>query len=72
MQDIKLRLGEKIRVLREATGLSQEEFADKCDVGRAHMSLIERGKQNMTIETLVKITKHLHIPISVLFKEIGY
>jgi DNA-binding XRE family transcriptional regulator len=64
MQEIQARLGQKIRKLRDEKGWSQEEFADKCGIGRAHMSLIERGQQNLTLATLHTICKVLGASMS--------
>jgi transcriptional regulator with XRE-family HTH domain len=71
MQEIQMRLGRKIRELRKKHGWSQEEFADKCRIGRAHMSLIERGQQNLTLATLLTICQELGISMSALMKGIA-
>lgn len=47
------RLGEYIKRLREAEGMSQEELAKKSGfAGRAAISAIEKGKNNISIERL--------------------
>lgn len=47
------RFGEYIRLLREAAGLSQEELAKRSGfAGRAAISAIEKGKNNISIERL--------------------
>lgn len=47
------RLGEYIRRLREAEGMSQEELAKKSGfAGRAAISAIEKGKNNISVERL--------------------
>jgi transcriptional regulator with XRE-family HTH domain len=71
MQDTQVRLGQKIRQLRKQKGWSQEEFADKCGLGRAHMSLIERGQQNLTLATLESLCKVLGISMSAILKGVG-
>jgi DNA-binding XRE family transcriptional regulator len=70
MQDIQMQLGRKIRELRKKKGWSQEEFADKCGIGRAHMSLIERGQQNLTLATLWTITRQLEVSMSYILNGI--
>lgn len=54
MEDAKLkRLGEHIRLLRESEGMSQEELAKKAGfAGRAAISAIEKGKNNISVEKL--------------------
>lgn len=71
MQDTQVRLGQKIRKLRKEKGWSQEAFADKCGIQRAHMSLIERGKQNLTLATLESICKILGISMSGILRGVG-
>ena len=52
MNDEKLKeLGLYIKALREAAGMSQEELAKKSGfAGRAAISAIEKGKNNISIE----------------------
>jgi transcriptional regulator with XRE-family HTH domain len=54
MEDAKLkRLGEHIRLLRESEGMSQEELAKKTGfAGRAAISAIEKGKNNISVDKL--------------------
>ncbi|NOV25544.1 XRE family transcriptional regulator [Cupriavidus necator] len=41
------RFGKRIRELRQATGLSQEAFADHVGFARTYMSRIETGGANV-------------------------
>jgi transcriptional regulator with XRE-family HTH domain len=38
-----VRLGRRLSHLRETHGLSQVQLADLADIGRAHLSQIEKG-----------------------------
>ena len=57
-------LGLKIEKLREQKGVDQKTFALDCDVGRTQLYMIENGKTNPRLLTLVKIAKGLGISIS--------
>lgn len=57
--------------MRLKKALSQEAFADLCDIHRSHMGEIERGETNLTLSTLLVISKKLEITISALFKGIA-
>jgi len=46
-----------LRRLRKALKLSQEKLAQKMKVKREFVSRIERGEQNVTLETLYKIAE---------------
>ncbi len=43
--EILVRFGKAVRPLRNAAGLSQEAFADKCDLDRTYISGIERASE---------------------------
>ena len=62
MNDEKLKeLGLYIKALREAAGMSQEELAKKSGfAGRAAISAIEKGKNNISIERLPDLALALH------------
>jgi DNA-binding XRE family transcriptional regulator len=55
-----VRLGLAIKARREALSLTQEKLAGDAQIERAHMSKIERGRQNITIENLLKIATALN------------
>lgn len=71
MQSVQKALGVRIRELRMKKEWSQEEFADKCGIHRSHMGEIERGETNLTLSTLLIISKQLDVSISALFKGIA-
>lgn len=64
--DSKNVLGQVIREAREATGLSQEKFAHAVNLDRTTISLLERGKQSPTVETLLKMSEVLQVKPSTL------
>ena len=68
--DIKEKVGVKIRKLRQEQGLSQEAFADLCELDRTYISSIEKGKRNVSIVNLEKIAISLKINLSTLFENL--
>lgn len=62
-----LKLGRRIRALREKKGLSQEGFAGSIGLDRTYISGIERGVRNPTVSILSKIAKGLDISLAKLF-----
>ena len=50
--NIRQRLGARVRELRATVGMSQEAFADKCGFARSYMSRIERGGANPSVDAL--------------------
>lgn len=59
--ELQSEVGRRIRELREATGLSQEEFARRAGFARPFFGRIERGTQNISIETLGRIAVALGV-----------
>lgn len=60
-------LGETIRSLRKARGISQEELAHRSQVDRAYMSSIERGTQNPGVMTIIRIAEGMGISVAEIF-----
>jgi transcriptional regulator with XRE-family HTH domain len=50
--DIRRMFGRNLRRCRLAAGLSQEAVAERMGVDRAHVSSMERGRQNVTLLTI--------------------
>lgn len=51
------KFGEVIREIRKERNLSQEELADKAEVHRTYVGMIERGEKNITLENIQKLAK---------------
>ena len=64
---IKEKVGQRIKELRTKQGLSQEEFAFKCDLDRTYITSLERGKRNISLENLEKIAKTFNMTLGEFF-----
>lgn len=60
-------LGNRIKELRQKTGLSQEKFALKIEMDRTYFASVEAGKRNVAIVNIQKIAKGLGVTLSELF-----
>ncbi|UII32324.1 helix-turn-helix domain-containing protein [Fulvivirga ulvae] len=60
------KLGEKIRKLREEKHYEQKAFAFDHEIGRTQLYMIENGKTNPRLLTLMKIANGLDISLSEL------
>ncbi len=67
MKELRLVIGQRVRVLRNSLGLTQEELGEKADLSYKFIGELERGKVNVSLESLEKISKALGINISDLF-----
>lgn len=71
MMDTPLQiLGNNIKKIREQKGISQEELANMADFDRTYISLIERGKRNLSLLNLCRFAKALDLKPFELIKNI--
>jgi transcriptional regulator with XRE-family HTH domain len=61
-------VGKVIQRYREKKGLSQEVLSGFADIGRTHLSAIERGIRKPTLDTFFKIAEALDMAPSELMK----
>ncbi len=54
-------VGRVIQEYREKKGLSQEVVSGFADIGRTHLSAIERGVRKPTLETFFRISEAMGI-----------
>jgi len=63
-------VGEVIASIRRRKKLSQEVLSGLADIGRTHLSAIERGERKPTLETLYRISCALEVRMSDIVSEI--
>lgn len=63
-------LGERIRELRMARNLSQEEIAERCDLHPNYVGYIERAERNVNIVVVFQIAAALGVEPADLFQGI--
>lgn len=68
---VRKKLGQRIRDLREKTGLSQEKFALKIGMDRTYYSSVENGKRNISIINIQKISVGLGVSLQELFEGVN-
>lgn len=59
--------GKKIKNLREQKGYSIEYFANIANIDRTYISDIEKGKRNVSLLIIEKLSKALEVNIQELF-----
>ncbi|MFI3285791.1 MAG: helix-turn-helix transcriptional regulator [Rikenellaceae bacterium] len=60
------KFGQRVQTIRKKQGLSQERLADKADLHRTYIGMIERGEKNITLRNIEKIANALNINIKEL------
>jgi transcriptional regulator with XRE-family HTH domain len=68
IKDYRLKLGDKIKMVREERGYSQEQLAVLMDINRTTISKIENGKFSITVDSLALFSICLDYEFKVIEK----
>lgn len=60
------RFAENLARARRAAGLTQDQLADRCNLHRTEVSLLERGGREPRLGTLIKLAGALHVSLESL------
>ena len=58
--------GQRIRQLRTAKGLSQEQLAEETGFHRTYIGMVERGERNLSLSNIGVFAKFFEMSISEL------
>jgi len=64
-----MNLGKKIRQMRNRTGLTQGELADRCELTKGYISQLENNLNSPSIATLTDILSALGSDLATFFQE---
>jgi transcriptional regulator with XRE-family HTH domain len=70
MKDPSWLFAQRLRLLRDEAGISQEKLAEMADLHRNTIGLVERGKQKPTLDLIVKVAHALKLKPYELIKHI--
>lgn len=59
--DVGIRIGDRVRLLRMGKGLTLRQFAQQAGFNPNVLSRIERGEHNMTLVTLFRLSRSLGV-----------
>lgn len=68
---VQVKFGSRVRQLRLAAEMTQEDLAHKCGLFRTYMSRIETGAANPTLTMIHALAGSLRVPVSALFEDEG-
>ena len=66
-KEVLITFGQKIRDLRISKNYSQEVLADKANLHRTYIGMIERGEKKIILVNIEKIAKALEVNLKFLF-----
>jgi len=68
-----MKLGDKIRQIREECGLTQGQLAAGSSVSQGYLSQLENGEvKNPSAAVLLRVAQALHLDVDELFEAAGY
>lgn len=67
MATLRKKFGARLREIRVERRMTQEQFAESLDISVDFLSLIERGINAPSFETLDKMAKRLRVSVADLF-----
>lgn len=59
--DIKRAVGKRIKIVRQRSGLTQDQLAEQVGLSPKYISGIERGVENPTMNILIRVAKMLGV-----------
>jgi transcriptional regulator with XRE-family HTH domain len=65
--NVKLKIGFRIKELRETKNMSQKDLAYTADLDRSYIASIENGQRNVSIVNIEKIAAALGVTLKELF-----
>ena len=69
--DLPQLIGSRVRELRQTTGISQEELAERADLHRNYISSVERGQRDVGVGALHRIATALDSSLAEFFRPFG-
>jgi transcriptional regulator with XRE-family HTH domain len=67
MPSLRQYFGNRLRSIRHERNLTQEQFAERVGISVDFLSLIERGINAPSFETIEQMGKKLRVPVKALF-----
>ena len=65
-EETRQRIGQRVKALRLAAGLSQQELADRAGLNRTHIGRIEDGAFGSQVETIQAIAEALGMTVDII------
>jgi transcriptional regulator with XRE-family HTH domain len=65
--DVKLKIGLRIKNLRELASMSQKDLAYAANLDRSYIASVENGQRNISIVNIEKIANALNVSLKEFF-----
>jgi len=64
---LRKKFGRRLRLIRARRRMTQEQFAERLDISVDFLSLVDRGINAPSFETLERMAKRLRLSVAELF-----
>ena len=66
--DVRVKIGLRIKHLREISSMSQKDLAYSSDLDRSYIASVENGNRNVSIVNIEKISLALNVTLKEFFE----
>ena len=67
-----IEIGQRLRQRRQELGLTREKMSELADIGTGYYGQLEVGTSQMSIDTLMKLSQSMHLPMDYIINGSGY
>ena len=68
----RIEIGQRLRQRRQELGLTRERMSELADIGSGYYGQLEVGTSQMSIDTLIKLSRSMHLPMEYILFGSGY
>ena len=68
----RIEIGQRLRQRRQELGLTREKMSELADIGTGYYGQLEVGTSQMSIDTLIKLSLSMHLPMEYILFGKGY
>ena len=68
----RIDVGLRLRQRRQELGLTREKMSELADVGAGYYGQLEVGTSQMSVDTLIKLSRSMHLPMEYILFGTGY
>ena len=68
----RIEIGQRLRQRRQELGLTREKMSELADIGTGYYGQLEVGTSQMSIDTLIKLSRSMHLPMEYILFGKGY
>ncbi len=67
-----VEIGQRLRNRRNELGFTREKMSELADIGSGYYGQLEVGTSQMSIDTLIKLSHSMHLPMEYILCGTGY